>query len=874
MPNPIETLRDAGQSIWLDYIRRGLLTSGELERMVRNGWISGVTSNPTIFRKAISGSCDYEDDLRRLSVQGGMEPYDAYVDLGGQDVRLAADALRPTFDATAGGDGFVSFEVRTGDTEEMVREARLLWAVVGRPNLMIKIPGVQAGVAAVETLIAEGVNINVTLLFDVDVYEQFALAYLAGLERRLAAGLPVDNVASVASFFVSRVDTKVDALLAKDSPLLGRVAVANGRAAYARFQRLFSGPRWEALSKAGARLQRPLWASTGTKNQAYSDVLYVEDLVGPHTVNTLPEATLLAFLDHGRVRPALLDGQEEAERVLGAAADAGIDLKQVASQLLEEGLAAFESDFEALLGELRSALDRLPIVKGEPSLGSLSEKVERRLGVLAENEVVRRVWEADHTVWSHDPTEITKPNRLGWLNVIDPMLEEAPALKRFAQEVAGEGFTTAVLLGMGGSSLAAEVLYSAFGPAPGGLSLRVLDTTVPAEILALERELDLSKTLFIVASKSGTTLETLSHLDYFWNKVPRGESFIAITDRGTPLERIARERSFRRAFLNLESIGGRYSALTYFGLVPAALVGVDIEQLVDFGHEMQHACHYCVPPAGNPGAWLGAVIGEAALAGRDKLTLVLPDEFAALGAWLEQLLAESTGKLGKGIIPVAGEALGDPRVYGDDRLFVAFGDRSGLAALEAAGQPIVRIALASPYQLGAEFFRWEFATAIAGHVIGINPFDQPNVQQAKDATDAVLRGEGGETKGPGAAEVLAQVKTGDYIAIQAYLPRTGEVRTDLARLRLKLRDRHRVATTVGFGPRYLHSTGQIHKGGANSGVFLQIVSDIGEDIQVPGRRFSFGRLMQAQADGDLLALRSSNRRVARITMAELDEVLR
>ena len=479
-----------------------------------------------------------------------------------------------------------------------------------------------------------------------------------------------------------------------------------------------------------------------------------------------------------------------------------------------------------------------------------------------------RLWAGDHTLWADDPTEIS--DRLGWLTVAEDLEDQIGELQSLAEGVAADGIESVVLLGMGGSSLAPEVLAKTFGSAPGRPELVVLDTTDPAEIRAVEERLDLARTLFIVASKSGTTTETLSHLAYFWERIPDGAHFVCITDPGTPLEAIARERGFRRVFANPPQIGGRYSALSYFGLVPGALLGVDLRRLLDEALEMQHACHSCVPAADNPGAWLGAALGAAANEGRDKLTIVLPAQLASFGSWVEQLIAESTGKLGRGILPVEGEPLGAPDVYGDDRLFISIGDHEGLAALERAGQPVVRLPFEDAYQLGGEFFRWEFATAVAGHLLGIHPFDQPNVQQAKDASARILGGADVDPSTPPVAEVLASVEPGDYVALQAFLPRSAATVEALQAARVRLRDRHRVATTVGFGPRFLHSTGQLHKGGPDSGVFIQIVGDDRDDLAIPGQPYSFGQLKQAQALGDLESLRAQGHRVARATPAEIE----
>ena len=520
-------------------------------------------------------------------------------------------------------------------------------------------------------------------------------------------------------------------------------------------------------------------------------------------------------------------------------------------------------------------------------LGPLAPAVRRRLKELDAGDVVSRIWSHDHTVWKPDPTEIT--NRLGWLKLATDMRPRIPELQVFAKRVAADGFTHAVLLGMGGSSLAPEMFARTYNRAPGALELTVLDTTHPATIARVEASLDLYHTLFIVASKSGTTLETLSQFEYFSAKTGgRGSSFIAITDPGTPLEELARARGFRHVFQNPPDLGGRYSALSLFGLVPAALIGADLEDLLFSAEEMADGCK-AVPGFENPGAWLGALMGEAWLAGQDKLTFVLPASVASFGDWVEQLVAESTGKEGKGIVPVPGEDIGPPDAYGEDRLFVSLGDYPGLAPLRAAGYPFVTLEFGGPKTLGAEIFRFEFATAVAGHVLGINAFDQPNVEEAKQATRAILAslqeagvplGQGGASKleepDPGdAAGELQGVAPGDYIAIQAYLDRTPDTAAALQLDRLALRDAHRAATTVGFGPRFLHSTGQLHKGGPPTGVFLQ-VTDEGRDVDlpIPGKPYTFGTLIDAQALGDLQALRARRRRVARVTFEELERVAR
>ena len=470
------------------------------------------------------------------------------------------------------------------------------------------------------------------------------------------------------------------------------------------------------------------------------------------------------------------------------------------------------------------------------------------------------------------------------------MEERIPDLIGLKKELLAEGFTQALLMGMGGSSLAPEVFRTTFGAVKGALDLHVLDTTDPAAIRAVERDLDLAKTVFIVSSKSGTTLETLSHYRYFWKQAGgKGRQFLAITDPGSQLAEEAKTKGFRRTFLNPADIGGRYSALSYFGLVPAALNGVDLNGLLDRTATMVQGSSPSVPVAENPGAWLGAVLAESAKAGRDKVTIIAPPAVASFGIWAEQLIAESTGKEGKGLIPVADEPLGAVGVYGNDRLFVRLAlpgndpDAARFEALSKAGHPVVTLKLSDPLGIGAEFFRWEYAIAVAGAILQINVFDQPNVQEAKDLTKKVLSegnpptvGEGirwagqqGSTMEAAITALLKQVKPGDYVALMAYIPPSAEHDRALNAIRVAIRDKQRVATTVGYGPRFLHSTGQLHKGGPNTGVFLQIVGDDPDDLPIPGERFTFGILKQAQALGDFQALRNHGRRVLRVQMRDV-----
>lgn len=492
--------------------------------------------------------------------------------------------------------------------------------------------------------------------------------------------------------------------------------------------------------------------------------------------------------------------------------------------------------------------------------------LQQCLDELERARLVERVWRGDHTVWQPDPREVA--DRLGWLRLPAWSSEQLPNVLALRDEVLEAGFTDLLLMGMGGASLAAAV-FATLGEREAGLRFHLLDSTNPEEVVALEERLDLRRTLFVVASKSGTTVETRSHLAYFLERVRQPAQFVAITDEGTPLARVASEKGFRRLFLNPTDVGGRYSALSHFGLVPAAVCGVRVEPLLDAAQTMAHACH--ASPAENPGAWLGAVLGLAARNGRDKLHLLMPAEASPFGAWVEQLVAESTGKDGKGILPLLDHGLPERPEGWADRLVVAQGCE---LPAHPPDVPAVRLgAVHDGSRLGAELFRWEFATAVAGYFLGINPFDQPNVQEAKDATAKVLRGELSKAEAEPPLAVLAAVQPGWYIALLAWVSESDE---HVARLNVAadaLRARTGCPVTVGFGPRYLHSTGQLHKGGSERAAFIQVVGRRAVDIPVPGERYTFGELYSAQAEGDLASLRARGRRVARVTLEELESAL-
>jgi transaldolase / glucose-6-phosphate isomerase len=916
MTNPLAQLPKLGQSVWFDQMERKLVTSGKLQQMIDEDDLRGLTSNPTIFEKAIGGSEDYDVQLRTLTSQGKSRD-EIYDELVIEDIGNAADVFYPVHQKTNGEDGFVSLEVSpllAKKTKETVAEAKRLYNRLARPNVMIKIPATPEGIPAIEQAIYVGLHINVTLIFSNEVYAQVIEAYLRGLERRDKEHLPVGNISSVASFFVSRIDAAADKQLEaklKDDPslepLLGKVAIANAKMAYQLFREVFTSERFIRLRDKGARVQRPLWASTGTKNPKYSDVLYIESLIGADTINTVPPATYDAFKDHGRVEPTIEQDIDEARRVLETFEAKGFSLKAITDKLTEDGVKSFNESFEHLMLTIEARRDLAVRGLGDRITFQNVNGIDEAVARADKEKFVSRIWSKDSSLWKSD-AEHRKiiDNALGWVDVPHGMSKLLHGLTDILEEHR-HGVEHVVVLGMGGSSLVSEVVRRAFGKREGYPELLVLDSTVPEAVAMLEAKIDPARTLFIVASKSGTTTEPLMFHRYFYDRVKSavgenaGLQFIAITDPGTQLIRDAERDGFRMILTNMPDIGGRYSALTFFGVVAMALTGVDVEQLME---RAVHTAHIATIPSvrKNPPALLGAAIGALALQGRDKLTVIAPRPLDTFGLWVEQLVAESTGKEGKGIVPVAGEPPLAANEYGDDRLFVSVrmrgsrddespttSDTTRLRELAAAGHPVIDYVLEDALDLGEAFYTFEIATAVAGAILGVNPFDQPNVQESKDNTKKLLdeytstgKMTGGAAATPAAgtakriavgdadsiAGLLASVKPGDYVALTQYFGETIARNELLAKIRETIARELRVATTSGYGPRFLHSTGQLHKGGGDNGVFLQLTGGPGTDLELPGEKFTFGVLARAQAIGDFQSLASRNRRALSIDLGK------
>ena len=930
--NALKRLETCGQSPWLDYLKRSLIEKGELKTLIERDGLKGITSNPSIFEKAIGESDEYKTALKAFQAKGDHSISEIYEYLAIADIRAAADMLRSVYDETHGRDGYISLECSpylANDTQATITEALRLWAAVDRPNLMVKVPATPAGIPAIRHLIGKGININITLLFAVPVYEEVVEAYIAGLEDLKKSGGDVSKIGSVASIFVSRIDSavdkKLDALGDKKTAdrLRGKAAIANAKIAYLRYQSLFSGVRWQKLANAGAKTQRLLWASTSTKNPSYKDTMYVEALIGPDTVDTLPPATMDAFRDHGIAKPdAVTQDVAGARAVLAEIEKLGISLKEVTDDLVKEGVQAFSDSFDKLFGAI--AQQRCELLNGDLAGNEITPgSPEMKSAIAAEMDAwrsggrIRRLWAGDSSLWSG----ADENKWLGWLDIVEKELVDIDKLIGFAKDVKQRRLSDVVLLGMGGSSLGPEVFGDTFGPQSGWPRFHMLDSTDPAQINAIEQDIDLDKTLFIVSSKSGSTLEPNIFLDYFFDRVTKvsgkdkaGEHFVAVTDPGSSLEQRARQLSFARIFYGAPSIGGRYSVLSKFGLVPAAAIGINVQRLLEMTRPMQRACGADVPPAENPGVQLGIALGVAATRfGRDKVTIIASPGLADLGAWLEQLLAESTGKQGRGLIPLAGEPLTTPECYGKDRFFAYVElegkddstQRAAVKALETAGHPVARIKVKDIWHIGQEFFRWEIAVAVAGAIIGIDPFNQPDVEASKIKTTAlthdyekshslpkqepIFRENGlalyADPRNAGElgrhntlngylkshfGRVHSGEKSGDYVALLAYIERNGSHTQALTTIRARIRDKLHAATCLGFGPRFQHSTGQAYKGGPNSGVFLQVTCDDPKDIGVPDHSYSFGVVKAAQASGDLEVLVERGRRSLRVHLKDVD----
>ena len=912
-------LYKAGQGPWLDTISRKLLKSGTLKAYIEESGLLGVTSNPSIFQQAISQGEGYEQDIQKL-VKLGASTVEIYDALTISDIRAACDLFLPVFQKTCGEHGFVSLEVLPSlafNESETVQEAQRLFRLVNRPNVMIKVPATEQGINAVRRLIGEGINVNVTLIFSQKNYLDVAHAYLDGLEAFAKKGGDLGSVHSVASVFVSRIDTDIDKQLDVKlvtesdssrrmllSELKGKAAIANSKMIYRDFKELFSSARFQTLKSQGAYVQKALWASTSTKNPAYSDLMYVETLVGKDTVNTLPQNTWEALLAHGSIRSnSVEEGILDAEGAFTELKHIGIDVHAVCDRLQKDGVKSFVNSFESLMTTLEKKRDTkmAPSVKVNVSLPSNLEKtVKDTFSQLAKKDVHARWLAKDPTLWSSDAGhQKVILNRLGWVDNCEKITGKLYEIDALQEKIFKEKVRDIVLLGMGGSSLAAEVLslilkkpsHKVRG-ALKGIRFHLLDTTDPASILKVEKAVRYPSTMFLVGSKSGSTIETRSQYQYFFGQVKKfykndenkaAARFVIVTDHGSPLETLGRSKSFGGLFLNPVDIGGRYSALSFFGLVPAALLGIDVRPVLADAERFLAAMRVTKDIEKNEGISLGILLGALALKGKDKLTFWTSPTLASFADWAEQLIAESTGKDGKGITPVAGEMPLSLDRYGSDRVFVTLrlkGENEKLwatriKALKAKGFPVLDFVWSDGANVGGEFLRWEVATSFASVVLKVNPFDEPNVTESKNITSRLLEDVKKKKALPKPGKLLvvkgakltpadekllkaffAKLPANGFVSLLAYVDRSPVTKKVLQGLQKSMASALKVPVLSGFGPRYLHSIGQLYKGGPKQGVFIEFFVKDGKDVKIPGEVYGFSQLKRAQGMGDYEAISS------------------
>ena len=937
--NPLWRLRDHGQSIWLSTLRRRLVDGGDLQHLIEARALSGIESDLEFLSGALSRGNEYGAPLRRL-LDEGLDVDTIGEHLLAEEARAAAEVLTPLYEQSSGREGFVSINIVSGCTDDPQSMSAAIHRAAGlieRPNVMFKVPATDSGFAVVEAMTAEGYHIHVGPLFSVPSVRRAVEAFAGGLRRRTEAGGAAD-VTSAISFGVAPLDIAVDDLLgdlirdsardtSREESLVGSIAVATAKVVCREQRELLHRKLGSEVAAPSSSLQRIIWTNTATKNPRFGEFHYIEDLVGPDSGLSLSRSSVEAFHRRGVVAATLGRSVDEATEILVELADVGIDLEDLGRRLEQRAndkLAAASDRFVSTVGRACAALGA-----NKPTASRLTLGGGRWWGAVEEvpaelqpadvtdglADLMPRLWAKDPSLWSDEPQEQELIyNRLGWIDLIEPMSFESLPAGRLASRMVDGDIEDIVVLGMGGSSLCAEVFRNVFGID----NVWVLASTVPSVVKRVAEHVDPARTLVVVSSKSGTTLETRMLADYFYALATPmlespGERFVAVTDPGTPLEQAAHERNFQGLWLTPPDVGGRFSAFTHFGVLPMALMELDVGAILESAQRMAASCAAEVPVALNPAALLGVALHEGFRTGRDKLTFLCDEGLAPFAAWAEQLVAESLGKDGVGLVPIVGEPAGDPGDYGNDRLFVGMelGPEPDarlqrlLDQLEAE-HPVMRFHLDDRSEIGAELFRWELGTAVAGALMEINPFDEPDVQAGKRRTIEIL-----EDAGAGSAAAPAPVDAGkgwavfadlerdaelaarhrgeglqswlnahlgraavpDYVGLQVFLAADSETRDRLDDIRWILRDRLGVATSLGWGPGYLHSTGQLHKGGPDTGVFLLVTATDTEDLECPGFDYSFEQLARAQALGDLRALQERGRRVLRLHLDDPDQGL-
>ena len=895
--DPIQSVHSLGQSLWLDIIRRDSLDSGELADRVAAGELRGATSNLTILESAILSSDSYSVDLRRLA-QAGWTAEKIFNQLAVDDIRAAADAFLPLFEQTNGGDGFVSIDVNpefADDTNRTIEEAKRLWDAVNRPNAMIKIPATLAGLPAIESSIRAGINVNATLIFSLGRYIEVMEAYMIGLEGRLEAGGSLDYVTSVASFFVSPIDIALDEQLRevfqrgeaegeRASSLLGKVAIANSKLAYAQFVATFQGERFQKLATRGARVQRPLWASTSMKNPEYPDTYYVDNLIGPDTVNALSEASLKAFKDHGTPELTLPENISTARSQLQALDDLGISLDAAAEQLEVQGVSESAISYRSILGTIEEKAGAF-----QKEIAALEPKMRETLAEVELDDVGKRLWQQDVTLWVERDREKARVRRwVGWLSEPARASTETAELTRFA-EALDPAITTFVLIGSGGGTITAEMLARILAP-PNGIDLHTISTANPDDIRTIKRKIAPEATFYLlVDSSSGDGIE--EHLlSTFWEQALRkleeqtGDHFVVITKDGSKLHHWAVEKGIQKIIEADKQDDFWLSPFNWTSLLPAAQAGADIQSFVQGGVGMTRACGPLVDVAQNPGLFLSSVLAAAFRSGRDKVTLFADPPLEPILKWIEGLLAAWRGKEESGFIPIWDEPPGSGNVYGDDRLFVYLRSSGALdrrlAGWIRADIPVLVLETSTnPEAIGEMLVQWQIGAAIAQHLLSVNPTDldarhrtRAELQHilhrlerkgALPQADPLWQGDGVQLRaasrdlqftGSGLSEVvdfiLSESQEAGGLGLRLYTPMSITLQGKVKRLRHTLRDQLGLFSLASPAGCDLCSDR-----GLKDMVYLILMVKPRKDEAIPGKNYTFGQLFEGQALSDLAAMK-------------------
>ncbi|MCX7905237.1 MAG: bifunctional transaldolase/phosoglucose isomerase [Elusimicrobiales bacterium] len=893
--------RKIGQSIWLDSISRNMILNGTLANMIEKYDIVGLTSNPTIFENAIVKSNLYDNSIE-IAAKKFTNIQDIAYSLMIEDIQRACDLFKSVYEKTSGTDGFVSIEIppTLNEINSIIECATKIWEIVNRENLMIKIPATENGITAGEKLLKMGINVNMTLIFSPKIYDKVTEAYLSAVKWRVENKIQ-GNIFSVASFFVSRIDTELTNIFSniinsindtekinEINKLKGKAAVAVSLLIYEIYLKKFHSNDFKKYEELGIKPQKLLWASTSTKEPNIKDSFYLDELCLPYTIATAPQHTIYSFFEHGKINDEKIETRiSQAHYIYEKIISLGIDWEKIYEKLLSEGIKKFIESYNNILKAIETKIKNISLQKLTMQIYNVS--LEELLDKIEKENFIKRIFSKDTTLWKKDTqnAKIIK-NSLGWLELPNKMKEKLPEIESFRQEIIKEGYKDVLLLGMGGSSLASEVIVNIFGQNK-KIKFHVLDSTNPDWINKITKNIKIEKTLFIVSSKSGTTLETISHFKYFFNLLKTktkkaGKNFIAITDKDTPLEKIAIKYKFRKIFINPSDIGGRFSVFSYFGLVPASFTQANLSKLITNAQNAMSELN----KDNSPAIVLGAFLGLSYLNGKDKLTLVVPKKLQRFGLWIEQLIAESTGKEGKGILPIIDYEIYEPSSYSNDRCFVAITlknfpeNEEKINQIIKSGHPLLKIYLDDVYDIAKEFYRWEIATALCGHIMKINPFDQPDVQFTKEFTQKILKSKNFFNLSPQIKNSSFEIYTANtskiekddslswyilkntsedgYIAFCLYLDENNKNIKFFEEIKQNILKKTSIPTIIVYGPRYLHSIGQLFKGGKNSGTFIILTSKPKKDIKILGESLSFNKICVSQAKGDFLAMKEKGRK--------------